>query len=302
MRNRRSDTVVAVSLSAAFHAGLIGLMLVAMWWSRQSAPMDAAGGMRADVVDVGQLSAAMQRTLATRPAAEPPVPEPLPEPVQPPAPQPTPQQVLPAPDTQEQDAVVDAPTPLKTDATRVQDEKHRQAQADTAAAAQSPQQAASDAVAQAQQKAQAERAAQLAQIRKNRAAAGQEARAAAERLTELEAARGGGAAEESARADASASGAGNDDDLRGRYAAALRDAITSKWTRPDSIPAGAPCRLVIRQLAGGKVVDAQVAAPCSYDEAGRRSIEAAVLKAQPLPYAGFESVFDRTLLLNFRAP
>jgi len=26
-----------------------------------------------------------------------------------------------------------------------------------------------------------------------------------------------------------------------------------------------------------------------------------VLKAQPLPYAGFESVFQRSLILNFRA-
>ena len=40
---------------------------------------------------------------------------------------------------------------------------------------------------------------------------------------------------------------------------------------------------------------------CPYDEAGRRSVEAAVLKAQPLPYQGFESVFNRTLILNFRA-
>jgi colicin import membrane protein len=30
-------------------------------------------------------------------------------------------------------------------------------------------------------------------------------------------------------------------------------------------------------------------------------VEAAVLKAQPLPYQGFESVFNRTLILKFRA-
>ena len=34
---------------------------------------------------------------------------------------------------------------------------------------------------------------------------------------------------------------------------------------------------------------------------GRRSVEAAVLKAQPLPYRGFESVFSRNLTINFRA-
>ncbi|HZX80034.1 MAG TPA: cell envelope integrity protein TolA, partial [Lysobacter sp.] len=96
-------------------------------------------------------------------------------------------------------------------------------------------------------------------------------------------------------------GGGNDDGLRARYAAALQAAITSKWTRPDSIQSGDRCRLQIRQLPGGEVVDVQVSAPCSYDEQGRRSIEAAVLKAQPLPYAGFESVFQRNLTLNFQA-
>ncbi|HEX5693842.1 MAG TPA: protein TolA, partial [Arenimonas sp.] len=44
-----------------------------------------------------------------------------------------------------------------------------------------------------------------------------------------------------------------------------------------------------------------VSSPCAYDEMGQRSIEAAVLKAQPLPYAGFEKVFRRTLILNFEA-
>jgi colicin import membrane protein len=49
------------------------------------------------------------------------------------------------------------------------------------------------------------------------------------------------------------------------------------------------------------VIDAEVAPSCPYDELGRRSVEAAVLKAQPLPYAGFEAVFSRTLNLNFEA-
>ncbi len=58
---------------------------------------------------------------------------------------------------------------------------------------------------------------------------------------------------------------------------------------------------MIRQIPGGEVIDAQVDPSCPYDEQGRRSVEAAVLKAQPLPYRGFESVFTRTLTINFRA-
>ena len=40
---------------------------------------------------------------------------------------------------------------------------------------------------------------------------------------------------------------------------------------------------------------------CPYDALGRRSVEAAVRRAEPLPYAGFESVFNRRLNLNFTA-
>ena len=67
------------------------------------------------------------------------------------------------------------------------------------------------------------------------------------------------------------------------------------------MPLGQRCDLNIRQLPGGEVIDVQVSANCPYDELGRRSVEAAVLKAQPLPYAGFEKAFRRSLNLHFRA-
>ena len=57
----------------------------------------------------------------------------------------------------------------------------------------------------------------------------------------------------------------------------------------------------IRQLPGGEVVDVTSAPSCPFDALGRQSVERAVLKASPLPYAGFESVFDRNLTLNFVA-
>ena len=49
------------------------------------------------------------------------------------------------------------------------------------------------------------------------------------------------------------------------------------------------------------MIDVQVDSSCPYDELGKRSVEAAVLKAQPLPYAGFEPVFSRNLTVNFEA-
>ncbi len=81
----------------------------------------------------------------------------------------------------------------------------------------------------------------------------------------------------------------------------MQEAILRNWVRPDSVPLGQRCDLNIRQLPGGQVIDVQVAASCPYDDLGKRSVEAAVLKAQPLPYAGFEKVFQRHLNLHFRA-
>ena len=143
---------------------------------------------------------------------------------------------------------------------------------------------------------------QLEDIRRRRAAAAHEAALAEQRLAQLANARSRNAAEAAAETDATASGAnGTDDGLKARYAAALQAAILAKWTRPDTVPLGATCRLSIRQLPGGQVMGVEVSSPCAYDEQGRRSIEAAVLKAQPLPYAGFEAVFSRNVNLNFRA-
>jgi len=48
-------------------------------------------------------------------------------------------------------------------------------------------------------------------------------------------------------------------------------------------------------------MEAQVRPGCPMDAAGQRSIEAAVLKAQPLPYRGFEPVFRRKLTFIFEA-
>lgn len=295
MRPRRSDDAIAVLLAVLVHAAIVLVLFAGLWWTRSSTQAAAGGGVRADVVDPGALPASMRRALARTPeVAEPePEPEPLPEPVEAtPEPQPAPQEQLPDPAPEDQDEVVDAPTPVRAVEDRVQEEKRRQEQVDLTEERERQQRA---------QQLQREREAQLAEIRRKRAAAARDARLAQERLAQLNAARTGGAAEEAARTDAAASGAGNDD-LKGRYAAAIRDAIVVKWNRPESVSSGAPCRLVIKQLPGGQVMDVQVSSPCVYDERGRESIERAVLAAQPLPYAGFEQVFERTLTLNFRAP
>ena len=92
-----------------------------------------------------------------------------------------------------------------------------------------------------------------------------------------------------------------DSGLAAKYAAAIQEAVRRNWRRPDNIPLGQVCRMYITQLPGGEVMSVEFDASCPYDAQGRRSVEAAVRAAEPLPYAGFEPVFNRRLNFNFRA-
>ena len=330
MRETRADTQRAIVLAILLHVVLFALMFAGMWWTRSAAPESAAGEpVEADLVDANALSAAMQSVLDDRPEAATPLPEPEPEdePVeQPPAPTPPPQPLpspvpedsptppqsrpqdfIPKPEPVEQDEVVATPTPKPSDEKKLQEEKRRQAQVDlTERERQQESERKRRLAEQARDAKLEEREKQLAEIQRKRAAAEREIKLAEQKLKQVADAQARAATRSSDSAgDSSASpppgNNGRDAGLERQYAAALTQAISSKWTRPETVPLGAKCTIIIKQLRGGEVTSATVSSPCAYDEQGRRSIEAAVLKAQPLPYAGFESVFARTLTLNFEA-
>jgi colicin import membrane protein len=153
-------------------------------------------------------------------------------------------------------------------------------------------------------KADAERDRKLAEIRAKRAQAEKEAKLAEQKLRQVTAARAASAAASTAGATGAAQPAagagGTSDDLRAKYAAAIQAKVTETWIRPPSVSPGQGCRIAIVQLPGGRVMSATVVPPCPYDDGAKRSLEAAVLNAQPLPYRGFETVFARELTLNFR--
>ena len=300
MRETPADTAQALVLAVVLHLALFAVLFIGLWWTRSATPA-AAGAISAELMDTSQLSSAMRRTLRQAPEPLPveevepepePLPQPLPEPIEP---QPKPQDFIPVPDEVNQEAVVEQPTPTPAEEKKVQEAKQRQEQVDLTE--QERQRAAQER--QRQTEMERERQKQLEDIRRRRAAAAREAELAEQRLAQLANARSRNAAEQGEAQPTGANGA--DDGLKARYAAALQAAILAKWTRPDTVPLGATCRLSIRQLPGGQVMGVEVTSPCAYDEQGRRSIEAAVLKAQPLPYAGFEAVFSRNLTLSFRA-
>lgn len=313
MQETRADNAQAIGLALLLHAVLFGLIFFGLWWTRSTTPPSAGEPVSAELFDPDSLSQSMRRELAQRPEPidEPPppppapepesLPEPLPEEV-PPPPQPQAQEQLPVPDTVEQDeARRDAISELQAE--REQEERRRQEQIDLT---ERERQEEAERKKQQQTEMEQERQKQLEDIRRQREQAEREIKQTEQRLKQIADARARSASEAAAQ-DAAASAPpppgnrGVDPNLLGQYQAALQEAILRNWSRPDNVPLGQRCRIVIRQLPGGQVMDAKVDPSCPYDELGRRSVEAAVLKAQPLPYAGFEAVFNRTLLLNFEA-
>ena len=157
-------------------------------------------------------------------------------------------------------------------------------------------------------KAEQERQQKIAEIRRKREQAEREAKLAEQRLRQVADARARATAATPAASSTSGGPAtatpgqgGTSNDLTAKYAAAIQQAVVAQWNKPDNVPNGTRCRILIRQLPGGEVVSAQVQPGCSMDAAAQDSIERAVLRAQPLPFRGFESVFRRELMFTFTA-
>jgi len=235
-----------------------------------------------------------------------PPPQAIPEPV--PQDSPVPQQQVAqervaVPDNIDQERA-DALAISKERALKEQEEKRRQEQIDLTE--RQRQEDAEKRQRLAKQQEDADRQKKLDEIRRQRAQLEREKTLATQKLRQITEARARQAAAAGANSSAAPSSppAGNsgvDPNLTGEYAAAIQRAVLNQWVRPDSVPLGQRCSISIRQLPGGEVVEVSVSPNCPYDDAGKRSIEAAVLRAQPLPYRGFESVFQRNLTFNFTA-
>lgn len=309
MRETGADTTYAIAFALLLHAMLLAFFLLAALWPGGDSA-SAGEPIQADVVNLDALSASMRSALQRppEPSSEPveapseTPPEALPEAMEEPVPEETlPEQQLqaqeqvPDPDETQQDEVKPDATSDET-AEEAQEAKRMQGQRDLTENRETQEEIEQKRLTEMERQRQQ----QLADIRRQRAEAARQAALSEERLKQLADRR----AQQASDAAAGAPPAGNrgsDTDPNAAYAKAIAEAIRRNWVRPDNILPSQRCRIVIRQLPGGEVIDAQVDASCPYDELGKRSVEAAVLKAQPLPYVGFERSFQRTLILNFQA-
>lgn len=81
------------------------------------------------------------------------------------------------------------------------------------------------------------------------------------------------------------------------YHAVLRAAIRRKWATLTDRPFPSECGLQLNLGAGG-TVNATSASGCALSNEDRLQLEAAALMAQPMPYAGYETVFASDLQLE----
>jgi colicin import membrane protein len=146
-----------------------------------------------------------------------------------------------------------------------------------------------------------ERQRKLQEIRKKRQAAEKQRQLEAERLKQLEARQ---ASQKTDPKQALAAGAVNGsekarNDLLARYVQSIKARVASNWARPPTTPKGLRCRVRVKQIPGGGVIDATISSPCNADALVKKSIINAVKRSDPLPYTGFEDVFERTLSFTF---
>lgn len=315
MRERPEDTGIAVGLAVGLHLLVVVLMFVAWLWTPTPEVLSVAGPpievelvQAAPVRDRERPSAATPPPAAPEPVEEEAAPPPQPEPEPAPQdavvePQPTPQTPQAVPDTRDQDrASRDAVSP-EPPAPREQEERRREEQVDLTE--RPPQTTPEERQRLSAQ--QLERLKRLAALRTQREQAANQTRMEEQReqqRQDLAARQPPSPLPAASPTDATptpmAGNNGVDTSLRAAYVLAIQNAVERNWRRPETIPAGQRCRIVIVQIPGGEVISADVDPSCPYDALGRDSLERAVFAASPLPYAGFEDVFERRLGLNFQ--
>jgi colicin import membrane protein len=167
------------------------------------------------------------------------------------------------------------------------------AAAEKAAAQKAAQKAAAEKAAReaAAAKAAAEKAAKEKAAADAKAAAAKATAEAQRRQAAADLARQ--LAEEEELASAAGSGA------LAEYIDLIRQKVERNWIPPPGVRPGLECEVLVNQLPGGAVGDVRIGA-CNGDDAVRRSIEAAVRRADPLPLPSNPALFERNLRFTFK--
>ncbi len=94
---------------------------------------------------------------------------------------------------------------------------------------------------------------------------------------------------------------GNSDDnsLLAQYQSAIQATIEARSQLSRSLRQGVVCWVRVTQLPGGEVMSVVPLPKCNASEQERAELIEGVMRAAPLPYSGFESVFNRLVDVPF---
>lgn len=281
----------ALLYALALHAGFLALIVLASYWvlpfddrTSEGEPVHATLSFSAD--DLSRAKAAIKAAEKQQTSAEyqQPKPEPRPQTSDIPVQQ-TAQDWIDNPDLTVQEEI-DRNADLPSEALVEQERKQKQGQVEL-----------TDDIKkdQAEENRQRLLKQQLEAVRKQRALL--QADIEAQKLDQL-AGNTGRPVADPAQPTKSGQG-GSDSGLGAKYKAALNAAARNNWNTAQ-IPDQTRCQVEFTQIRGGEVIDVAFLA-CPLDVPGRESIERALLRA-PMPYAGFETVFQRKVILTFCYP
>lgn len=282
------DKARAYGFALVMHVLCIAALFVGLLWSQAEVQPINLPGPVIDVDLVG-ITSAQRPAPRPKPAPKPAPPKPQPqEAVKPPEPVPEPPTQPTRNDRVERDKIAEI-AQEKADKDRAEEERHKQEQV----------------LLEQQEKQERDRQKQLEQIRREREQAEKRLKLEKEKLAQLQDVQKPqkpvkAIPQSVPEADTTKTGNnGQDDSLDAQYFAAIQNAVTNNWLRPDSAQGGLHCMLHIVQIPGGDVIGVQVGNPCNADPLTRASIEQAVKRASPLPFKGFEKSFRREFNFNF---
>lgn len=281
----------ALILSLALHAGFLVLVMAASYFAlpifdeaSEGEPVQATLSFSAD--DLSRAEAAIKAAEKQQASAAERQPEPEPRPQTSEIPiQETAQDWVDQPNQEVQEEI-DRDAALPSQATAEQERKQKQSQVEL-----------TDDIKkdQAEENRQRLLKQQLDAVRRQRAEL--QADIEARKLDELAGVSGRPAPNPAAPAKSGQGG--TDGGLAAKYKAALNAAARANWNTAQ-IPDQTRCQVEFTQIRGGEVIDVAFL-DCALDTPGRESIERALLRS-PMPYAGFETVFQRKVTLTFCYP
>ncbi|MGN6480929.1 cell envelope integrity protein TolA [Luteibacter sp.] len=307
-----NGTPRAVILAALLHLGIVAFLAIAVipctdyekWadaigvpreWNPMSCPAPIQlPGQIIEATIIGPTGSPPPKATKVKPTPDttpPPPVTPAPTPPQEKVPVPTLPPPPKQPDVKDQQKIVDDALQKAEDEKKLQEEKQRQRQAEL--------DAQQEEKKKEQQKKIDDIFKQLDAAKAQTKKADSSKKQAEQQLKDLANAKDDGLPDLPPADQRQTGQNGKDDSKKAAYIAAIQNAVTQNWLRPENIGNGA-CIVHVVQIPGGQVLSAKVDASCPFDGPGRASLENAVLRAQPLPYQGFEDVFERNLTFTFR--